>query len=177
MNNAHITLFIPSFRGGGAEKMIIYIANELNHRGYDIELISVDASSPWGSVMTPSIRSTGIGGHNIFIVQYNLWQHLKRSDTDVLLSTMEVPNITTTIATRPPIFIPVMLGSASVYSKRNRSAKHKLIPILKRFIYPTAEAIVTISDGIKQEVNAGLFGKHLIFEFSNRINAKGPIDL
>jgi glycosyltransferase involved in cell wall biosynthesis len=149
----HITLFTYSLRGGGAEKMMVLTANELHQRGHNIELVLVKAKGPYESLVDSDIQTTEIGGNNTFKIQYNLWRHLRQQDTDVLLSTMEIPNIVATIATHYTVSVPVVLRSASIYSKRERSGKYKFIPVLKRFIYPKAEAIVVISDGVGQDLS------------------------
>lgn len=152
LESIRAAIFVYSFRGGGAEKMMIHIANELHQRGHNIELILVDASGPYEPLVNPKIRTSEIGGSNIVEIQYNLWRNLCHRDLDVLLSTMEIPNIAATIATRYPISVPIVLRSASIYSKRERSGKYKLIPILKWFVYPRAEAIVTISKGVGRDL-------------------------
>lgn len=148
----HITLFLYSLRGGGAEKMMVQTANELHRRGHAIKLILVDASGPYESLVDPRIQTTEIGGSNTLEIQYNLWRHLQRHDTDVLLSTMEIPNIVSVIATGYPNSIPVVLRSANINSMKKRQGKYRLIPILKRLTYPFADAIVTISDGVARDL-------------------------
>ncbi len=143
-----IFLLVYSFRGGGAEKMMVQLGNELYQRDYDVELVLVRASGPYESMVNPSIPTIEIGGGNVLSIQYNLWRYLRRSDTDVLLSTMEIPNIVSTLATRPPNSIPVVLRIANINSKKERKGKYRLIPTLKRLTYPRAESIITISDGV-----------------------------
>jgi glycosyltransferase involved in cell wall biosynthesis len=143
---------VYSFRGGGAEKMMVQIANELQRRSHDVELILVTASGPYESLVDPGIRTTEIGGSNTLEIQYHLWRNLRKDNTDVLLSTMEIPNIVSVIATAYPNPIPVVLRSANINSMKERHGKYKLIPIFKRLMYPRADAIITISDGVARDL-------------------------
>lgn len=150
---SQFSLFVYSFRGGGAEKMMVQIANELHLRGHDIELILVKASGPYESLVDPGIRTTELGGSNTLEILYNLWRHLRGNDIDVLLSTMEIPNIISVIATQYPTSVPVVLRSANINSMKERHGKYKLIPKLKRLTYPRSTAIITISDGVAHDLS------------------------
>jgi len=132
--------------------MMVKIANELQERGYKIEIIVVDATGPYKSLIKPEIEVAEIGGSNTVDILYNLWTHLRNTETNVLLSTMEIPNIVSVVATRR-LSIPTVIRIASVNSMRSRQGKHKLIPTLKRLTYPHAESIVTISDGVARDLS------------------------
>lgn len=132
--------------------MMVKIANELHHRGHIVELAVVDASGPTGKLVETGVRTSEIRGSNSLGILYNLIRHLRNNQTDVLLSTMEIPNIIAMIATRYPASVPVVLRSASIYSKRERTGKYRLIPPLKRLLYSSAESIVTISDGVAKDL-------------------------
>ena len=148
-----VCFFIYSFTGGGAEKMMINVANELHARGYQVEIMLVDASGPYTSLVDPKIDVSEIGGSNTIEIQYNLWKYLRSNEPDVFLSTMEIPNIVSVIATRT-LSIPVALRIANINSMKDRQGKYKLIPVLKRLTYPRAESIITISDGVAQDLSS-----------------------
>ena len=156
-STTQITLFVYSLRGGGAEKMMVNVANELFLRGYQVELIVVRETGPYTELVGDGLTITEIGGSNTFQILQSLWSHLRNSDTDVVLSTMEIPNIVSLLATRAPNSIPVVLRIANVNSKKQRHGKYKVIPTLKRLTYPQAEKIVTISDGVADDL-AGITG-------------------
>jgi len=132
--------------------MMVQVANELCHRGFSAELILVDSSGPHASMVNSKVETAEIGGGSTPSILYRLWTHLQKYPPDVLLSTMEIPNIVSVLATRYPRSIPVVLRSASIYSKRERTGKYRLIPLLKRLIYPKADSIVTISDGVAHDL-------------------------
>ncbi|SIS10421.1 glycosyltransferase [Natronorubrum thiooxidans] len=150
-SSSRICLFVYSFTGGGAEKMMVNVANELHAREYQVELVLVDATGPYKSLVDPEIDVSEIGGSNTIEIQYNLWKYLRNNETDVLLSTMEIPNIVSVVATRP-LSIPVVLRIANINSMKERHGKYQLIPILKRLTYSYAESIVTISDGVAHDL-------------------------
>jgi len=44
--NLIISLFIPSFGGGGAERVVVNLANEFVRRGYHIHIVVLDENGP-----------------------------------------------------------------------------------------------------------------------------------
>jgi glycosyltransferase involved in cell wall biosynthesis len=131
---------------------MVQVANELAYRGYRIELILVEASGPYRSLVDSSVQTTEIGGGNTLSILYRLWRHLQVSPPDVLFSTMEIPNIVSVLSTRYPAQISAVLRIANVNSAKKREGRFKLIPSLKRLTYPHAEAIITISDGVAHDL-------------------------
>lgn len=146
-----VSLFLYSFRGGGAEKMMVTLANELAHRDHEVDLVLVDDSGPNQSRVDPKVTQTVIGGNSLLSMISNLWKYLMRREQDVLLSTLELPNVASVVAGKATS-VPVVLRIASVNSKRSRHGKYRLIPHLKRLSYPRADAIVAISDGVGRDV-------------------------
>ncbi len=153
----NITLFIYSFRGGGAEKMMVNLANEFNRKGHGVEIVVVESTGPYKSLIDPSVNIITIGGNNSIKMGLNLYKHLQKCNSNVLLSTMEIPNIVSVLATWTGNSIPVILRIANINSKKERHGKYKTIPSLKRLTYPRAEKVVTISDGVAEDL-AGITG-------------------
>lgn len=148
-----VSLFVYSFRGGGAETNMITIGNELHRRGHDVTIITVDPTGPCTSQIHEGVDVKELGGTHIIGITHHLRKYLQTTNTDVLLSTMEVPNLITIFATRSPLSVPIVLRIASVYSERDRSGKLRFIPFLKRIAYPKANAIITISDGVAVDIS------------------------
>jgi glycosyltransferase involved in cell wall biosynthesis len=153
MARMNILLFIYSYRGGGAEKMMVTIGNELHRRGHEVKQVAVSTDGPHRSKVDSSIQVIEIGGTNLFEIQCKMWMLIQNSESDVLLSTMEIPNIVSIIASRFPTSIPTILRIASIYSSRERKGKYRFIPALKRLVYPRAEQIISISDAVGRDIS------------------------
>lgn len=151
-NVKKISLFIYSFSGGGAEKVMVTLANKLFHRGYNIEILVVDPTGPCSEEIDPGIEVSSIEDTNFLKTIYVLWNQLRQSKTDILISTMEMPNIIAIISTHIPRTTPIIIQCVSVNSNRKRSGKYRFIPLLKRITYPWADEVVTVSDGVAQDI-------------------------
>ncbi|MCQ4333122.1 glycosyltransferase [Natronomonas sp. F2-12] len=153
MPSLQIKLFMHSFRGGGAEKIMVRIGNELSNRGHKVELLLVENNGPYKSLVNPELRVAEIGGKNIYQIFYNLWGYLsEKNDLDVLLSTLEIPNIVSLTASYSSNTIPVVLRIANTNSMKERSGKYRIIPVLKKFVYPYAESIITVSEDVAHDL-------------------------
>jgi glycosyltransferase involved in cell wall biosynthesis len=149
-----VRLFVYSTRGGGAEKVMIRVGNELHTRGHEVELIVVENTGPYRNIITPGVDIKNIDGSNTVTIMYNLWRYIQENkNADVLLSTMEIPNIVSVAATRFPSTVPVILRIANTNSSKIRSGRHRMIPEVKRIVYPYAESIIAVSEDTARDVS------------------------
>jgi glycosyltransferase involved in cell wall biosynthesis len=154
-DNTHInriSIFMYSFRDGGAEKVMIKIANNLSDRNYCVDIIVADNVGPYTDMINSTIKVSKIEGNNSLSLAYNLYDYLRETKSDILLSTMEMPNIISLIATRLIQSVPVVIQSVGMNSYRGRSGRYHLIPILKKITYPWADEIVSVSDGVARDL-------------------------
>ena len=61
MKDKKITIFLPNLSGGGAEKVMITIANELS-KEYTIDLVAVRAVGIFSSDISPSVNLINLNG-------------------------------------------------------------------------------------------------------------------
>lgn len=148
-----ISLFVYSFRGGGAEAVIVTLAEELQCRGHSVTVFVVDPTGPNAGKLTPKVSVRELSGTNIITTTVSLWRALRQARPDILLSTMEMPNVMAVAAARAVGSIPVVIQSVSVNSNRRRSGKYRLIPALKRLVYPFADQMVAVSDGVATDLS------------------------
>jgi glycosyltransferase involved in cell wall biosynthesis len=147
-NSLEISVFVYSFAGGGAEKMMMKISNELHHRGHNIELIVAKSKGPMKSCLNNNIDINYINGRNSFDTILSLYNYTREANMDVLFSTLEIPNISSVLTAKILYSTPVVLRCANIYSNRERSGKYKIIPLLKRLTYPKSDSIISISNGV-----------------------------
>jgi hypothetical protein len=51
-----ITLFLPSLAGGGAQKIMVYLANGFAHRGFAVDLVLVKAEGSYLHLVSDQVR-------------------------------------------------------------------------------------------------------------------------
>ncbi len=88
-----IGLYLASFSGGGAEREMIYLANEFSRKGYSVDLILHRKSGPLDSLVSDSVNKIVIDktyAHNILF----LAKYMRTHKPLFVLSTLHVPNWT-----------------------------------------------------------------------------------
>jgi len=150
-----IALFVPSLRGGGAERMMVNLANSFASRGIPTDLVLVRAVGPYRDEVSPDVNILDLDATRILTSAPGLVRYLRAYRPDALLSTMTFANIVSTWACAwvrsPPRLVLREANTVSAISKNNRQLKYWLIPYLIRFFYPWADKIITISEGSRSD--------------------------
>ena len=147
----HLTLIISSLDSGGSERALSELANYWASQHHQISLITLDSpnSQPFYP-LDPKINLVQINQFsvefsiigrlkNIFNRIFCLRKTIKRLNPDVIVSFVDVMNITVIIAT-------IGLNIPVIVSERTHPGYHRL-PILykklRQFFYPKATIVIT----------------------------------
>ena len=95
-----VALFIPSFRGGGAEGATVRLANELAGRGLAVELVTLSAEGSWRVQLRPEVRPICLRTQRASTSVPRLAGYLRARTPDVLVSNMFHLNVASVIAHR-----------------------------------------------------------------------------
>jgi glycosyltransferase involved in cell wall biosynthesis len=148
---------MPSLAGGGAERVMIGIANELARRGYDVDLIVSYAKGEYHSEIHRSVNFIDFKVNRVLKAIPKLIQYVKEEKPQVILSTIWHANI---IA----ILVKLLTGSPGkvVIRETNHISKSKqsLSPLLSRLMcpiinlfYPFADVIIAPSNGVADDLS------------------------
>ncbi len=151
----HIAFYLPSLRGGGAEKVMLNLAREFSNRGYTIDLVLVDAYGEYLKDVPEEINVIDLNSRRFLFALPNLVRYLNQSEPDVLLSTIDTANITAICAARlanvsTRVFIRI---SNTISTKeKNGELKHRIVHEVAKQVYPHADGIVAVSDGVATDL-------------------------
>ena len=94
-----IAFFTPTLHGGGAERMMIDIANEFILRGYDVDLLIVTSDgADLLELINPDINLIDFSCRRMQYVIYKLSSYLKKSNPDAIISTQFHANLALAIS-------------------------------------------------------------------------------
>ncbi|OYR83509.1 hypothetical protein DJ84_08000 [Halorubrum ezzemoulense] len=151
----HIAFYLPSLRGGGAERVLVNLANEFANRGYSVDIVLVQARGEYLSEVLDEVNIVDLDTMRFFGALPQLVTYLKRESPDALLATIDTANIVAIcakrisgVSTRVVIRISNMLST----KEANGELKHRLVHRLARFVYPYADAAVAVSDGVADDL-------------------------
>jgi glycosyltransferase involved in cell wall biosynthesis len=153
-----LCLFLPSLTGGGAERSFVLLANGFAERGYEVDLVLVRKQGPWAAAVDPKVRIIDLGAARTAGAIRPLIRYLRSSRPRVILSALDQANVVATLArwigrsrARLVISVRLPIGKAA---RANRQFRHRATRALARVMYPRADRIITISDGVRNDLLA-----------------------
>lgn len=144
----HLALFVPSLRGGGAERVMVTLANGFAERGHRVDLVLTRAEGPYLADVSEKVRIVDLNRGRVLASLLPLARYLRRARPEAMLSAMVHANIVAIWArmlARAPVRLVV--SEHNSLSARTPTARH----LIRRF-YPRADAIVCISEAMRQQM-------------------------
>lgn len=159
-----LILHVPTFAGGGAERVFVLMANALAERGHHVTLFTWNAGGPNAALRSDlvhlvdlAIPLTGEGFGKPRTLE-GLWrsaQFYRRHQPDAVFSGPEFANLVTALALNlalsPARFFPTFHAAASIPSKDFGS---KIATRLAALVAARATKLVAVSAGIGRDLAA-----------------------
>jgi len=147
-----IALFLPSLRGGGAERVFVHLSRGFTQRSLSVDMVLAQPEGPYLSQLPPKVRCIGLGSRRVLHSLPRLVQYLREVKPSVLLSALDHANVVALLArqwARVPTKVAVSIhNTMSVATRHSRHSRERLIPVLARWLYPKAYKVVAVSQGV-----------------------------
>jgi glycosyltransferase involved in cell wall biosynthesis len=145
MDTAHVAIFLPSLNGGGAERVMVTLANAFAIRGYPVDLVLALAEGPYLSQVSDSVRIVDLKAGRVILALWPLVRYLQRERPAVMLTAMTHANVVAILAR-------MLAGGATrlVVSERSTITVDMRTSrgILARILYGLVPLLYTRVDGI-----------------------------
>lgn len=159
MNNTkhmHLALFLPSLRGGGAERVMLILAEAFAQRGFCVDLVLAKAEGPYLKDVSKKVRVVDLNAGRVIKSLPALVRYLRSKKPDAMLSAMGHANIVAVwarslamVSTR----VVVSEHNNLSLSVQNASSKWERFMLwLMRFFYPRANGIIAVSKGVADDL-------------------------
>ena len=148
-----IALFLPSLRGGGAERAMADLARCFSGRGHAVDVVLPRAEGPCLAMLPREVRVVDLAASRTLAALPGLVRYIRRERPAALLSTPEHGNIIA-IAAR---FLAgggprLAVRAANTLSADSRSAPslrgRVLLPLAVRLLYRFADSVVAVSESV-----------------------------
>ncbi len=143
----HLALFLPSLRAAGVQRMMVNLANHWAAEGRRVDMVLTRAEGEFLSQLDARVHVEDLGARRALLALPPLVRYLRRARPQALLAAQPHNNLVAIWArmwARLPVRVVVsehnFLSGEAVASLRER-----FYPILLRWFYPKAEAIVAVS--------------------------------
>jgi glycosyltransferase involved in cell wall biosynthesis len=154
-----IAVFVPSLRGGGAERVMLDLAHGFAERGITTDLVLPQVEGPYLSEVRSDVRIVNLEARRVLASLPGLVGYLRRERPHALLSTLTHANLVALWARRlSGVATRVVVREANTLTQVTRGAgrdRRRFLPFLVRRFYPWADGIVAVSTGVAQDLETG----------------------
>ncbi len=145
-----IAIFLASLRGGGAERSMLRLANNLAEKGLKVDLVLAQKDGVYFSEVSPQVNLIYFEAKRILFSLPKLVEYLKQKQPTYLICALDYVNLIglwAKFTARVPTRVIVTVRN-TVSPKVHQSIKNRLIHRLIHHSYLRADSIVAISEGV-----------------------------
>ena len=149
-----IAIFLPSLRGGGAERVMVVLSTALAERELGVDLVLAKAEGPYLSRVNERVRVVDLGRRRVASSLPGLVRYLRSERPEALLSALNHANLIAMLAhrlARVPSRL-VVSEHNTLSQSRPRNLRGRLVPALTSLFYPMADNVVTVSKGVAADL-------------------------
>lgn len=154
--NPRVAFFIGSFGGGGIERITAHLAHSFVKMGVKVDLILNRNESTHLWRMPSETRVIDLHAPNLYMSLPGLVRYIKQERPNALLASDHYLNEIALLSKRiSGVPLHLVVAEHNQLSKTARNAtklKGRLTPIFTRFLYPWADGIVAVSNGVAQDL-------------------------
>ena len=157
-NGARIAFFLPSLAGGGAERITLNLLQAMADRGIELDLLLASRSGAYADAVPEQVRVIDFGSGQVWKSIPRLIAYLIRERPIALISHICHSNLAAIVARAvaggPTRIIAVEHNSLE--KNVDERLKTRFLPTLMRWLYPAADRVVGVSEGVSRDVREGL---------------------
>lgn len=153
-----LALFMPSFRGGGAERAMVMLAQGFAARRISVDVLVAQNEGPNAPPPTDGLRIVDLKAPRVLRALPALVRYLRREAPFAMMSALSHVNVVAVwahslsgVATRIAVSEHTTASLSSAYDERKRA---RLLPVFMRPTYRKADAIVAVSDGVADDLSS-----------------------
>jgi glycosyltransferase involved in cell wall biosynthesis len=147
-----VALYVPNLLGGGAQRVMVTLANEFSEKELNVDLVVASFKGPYCKDVSSNVQIVDLNASRAITSIPKLISYLYRVEPDVLLSTLMYANIVAAYA-------HAISGSESSFVVRETNAIYKsgkkrrrLITKLAKWAYRYADHVIGVSKGLTEEI-------------------------
>lgn len=153
--NKKIAFYLSGLYEGGAENVMVILANEFANQGYDVDFVLSKAVGGFLKRLAPSVKIVDLMAPNKYLSVFGLVKYFKANGPVAMLSTLHVNNMIAVIAKKIARAknSKVVIRVATIVSEQKRIFWKKwLEKTALSIVYPWADAIVAVSKIVSSDL-------------------------
>ncbi|GGH14839.1 glycosyltransferase [Mucilaginibacter phyllosphaerae] len=152
-----VALFVGNLQGGGAERMMVNLANSFAALGNETSLLCADFSGPYCAEVANDVTVYDFKKKGAFAAVKDLRSYLKSNQPDYLLTTQSHVSACAVLAHKlsgqsSTKLIIREATTPSEASRRKGGIKSKIVSFLIKQLYNKANGFVAVSEGVRADM-------------------------
>ncbi len=153
-----IAFFLPTLAGGGAERVALNLLKGMLERDVLLDFVLADAEGPYLDQVPQGVRLIDLGTGRVTKAIPALAKYLKETKPVGLLSHMNHTNIAAILAkelARSKTKL-VVVEHDTLSAAKSELRRSQLLPPMMKWLYPRANTIVGVSQGVSEDLDTEL---------------------
>jgi len=151
-----ICIFLPSLSGGGAERVMVNLANGFAHRGFSVDLVLVKAEGVYLPLVSDRVQVIDLNCSRVLTSLSALTRYISAENPHAILSTLDHANVTAifacALAGGSQKVVVRIANNVSNQQKNIKGIWNYLTGILIRYTYIWADQIIAVSQGVAEDL-------------------------
>lgn len=151
-----ISIFLPSLNGGGAERIMVTLANAFSARGHRVDLVLASKRGPYLKDVSPTVRVVDLMVGRVIKALLPLARYMQQERPDAMLSAMSHANVIVLLARKlSKARIRLVVSERGLISGEYAIAKGIAARVnyrLIRWLYPGADGICAVSQAASKDL-------------------------
>lgn len=149
-----VAFFLPDLRGGGAEKVLTTLANELARQGLKVDFVLVKAIGVNIKNLSGDVKVVNLEAVNTYLSLLKLIRYFQQRRPAVFISSLDLTNIIAIIARRlSGLKTRLLIRIENMVSSQKRSfGKKGVEKFLLSHLYPWADGVITVSRSVADDI-------------------------
>jgi glycosyltransferase involved in cell wall biosynthesis len=154
----HISFFLPSLNGGGAERITLVLAEGMLNAGHSVDLVLMQPTGEFMKNIPTKVRLIDLKCPRLWTSTPSLMRYLRNEHPDVLIAAMPLANgiavwarLLTQSATK---IILTEHNSISLVFGDIDIPRYRILQLLIAPMYPLADAIIAVSKGVSNRLKS-----------------------
>ena len=153
---SRLAFYLPNLGGGGAERMMLNLAQGFSEQGVTLDMVLARAEGPFLKNLPDGVRSVDLEAAGVFKSIPSLVRYLRAEQPEVLLSTLHYANLAAVVACKlAGVKTRVFLREANMLSVGTTGGfKSRAILASVKRLYPWSSGVVAVSEGVADDVRS-----------------------